>query len=270
MVFEPGQGKISNMKWLNLFSLRSQETNEPALDEEVGSRLDEPERRLHDAREMAGVLDFLQRTQQTLIVNTPLSSDIFHFRLSEARHDSLLLHPANAESVWQSLTQTHDLLFNAMAPMGCVIWRVPIREKHSAYLVTARPKIMIRLQSRRHYRIIGLAHRSHNAKLVLNGATEGEQNQLSVDIDNLSEEGVAWTVDAKQFAQVYERGQVVKDSLLQLGGYSIRIAAIRIVRLDEAGIGKLKLGGQLHGLNEQDRRFLRRWLAEAEVKNAAR
>ena len=67
MVFEPGQGKISNMKWLNLFSLRSQETNEPALDEEVGSRLDEPERRLHDAREMAGVLDFLQRTQHHVL-----------------------------------------------------------------------------------------------------------------------------------------------------------------------------------------------------------
>jgi hypothetical protein len=270
MVFEPGQGKINAMRWLKWFISDSKEMDGLETDEDSGPRLDEPERHIRDTREIAGVLDFLQRSQQILIVNTPLSGAVFHLRLSQLRHDSLQLLPKEVDSIWQSLASGQDLLFNALAPMGSVIWRVPIREKHEAFLVTAAPKIMSRLQSRRHHRVVGLSHRSHNASLVLNGLAIPEQTALSVEIDNLSEEGLAWTADAKQFAMIYERGQVIQNCSLELGSQSIRVPAIRIVHLSEAGPVRLRLGAQLHGLSEQDRRFLRRWLTEAEIKNASR
>ncbi len=266
------------MKWLT--KLWTEDSNNPALRAEASqdmdstaSRLDEPERRMHDAREIGGVLDFLQRTQQVLILTTPLTGAMFHARLQEIRHDKLILHPHALQALqtpWHSLQAGAEVQFSAMAPMGSVQWRVPVRETHADKLVTAAPRVLTRLQSRRFHRIVGLSGRRFNAKLMLSRGIDTQDSRMTVELLNLSEDGAAWMATLKEAEVDWQRGQVVSDCRLELSGVSLMVPAIRIVYLTESGPSRLKLGAQLHGLSEEDRRYLRRWLAEAEVNSAVK
>ena len=250
------------MTWFNWFTSKSQQAKlSSAEDDGWELRLSEPERRIDDQREVDAILDFLKRTEQTALGITSRSGEIFHTQLQQIHHNHLVFHwlEDNSLALLQRLNKADDVQFSAVAPMGSVQWRVTLRSLQPPQLVTSLPKVVMRLQSRRHHRVVALNTKRYFARLFLNSLHSG------VELINLSEEGACWASRETH----WQRGQVLSSCRLELSKEAISIPALRVVNVAEGGAGRVRIGVQFHGLSEPDRRFMRRWLAEAEVSTVS-
>jgi hypothetical protein len=240
------------MTWLDWFTSKSkQEKLSSAEEEGWESRLSEPERRIDEQREVDAILDFLKRTEQTLLGTASRSDEIFYTQLQQIHHNHLVFH-------WLE-DNSEEVQFSAVAPMGSVQWRVTLRSLQPPQLVTSLPKVVMRLQSRRHHRVVALNTKRYFARLFLSSLDAG------VELINLSEEGACWASRQTH----WQRGQVLTSCRFELSKEVISIPALRVVNVAEGGAGRVRIGVQFHGVSEPDRRFMRRWLAEAEVSTVS-
>lgn len=250
------------MKWLAWLTSNSKQTpSANAEDQGWESRLSEPERRVDDQREVDAILDFLKRTEQTLLGTASRSGEIFYTQLQQIHHNHLVFHwlEDNSLALLRRLNKADEVQFNAVAPMGSVQWRVTLRSLQPPQLITSLPKVVMRLQSRRHHRVVALNTKRYFARLFLSSLHKG------VELINLSEEGACWASRETH----WQRGQVLSSCRLELSREAIAIPALRVVNLTEGGAGRVRIGVQFHGVSEPDRRFMRRWLAEAEVSTVS-
>lgn len=148
---------------------------------------------------------------------------------------------------------------------GLVMFTLEQFETTAAGLISAAwPRHVLSMQSRRHYRVVGLKGAGHRAELALVGALAATAPLFS--LRDISEEGVSFELT---------QGQVLPDqarldgACLHLDGQTLMVPWLEIVHRRSNGSSVAVIGARLLGMSADDLRRLRRWITERQAAGVA-
>jgi hypothetical protein len=204
-----------------------------------------------DALDIQRRLSDLARHGCPVRLHGPACGDELYGLLSLSAEQTLTLRldAANASAL-----RLGALNVSTCSREGLLTFSVQVKE-HARVLRCDWPSELLRMQSRRHFRLPARGDPSHPARLSLAGTS------LTTRLLDLSESGLGFQISLSpaQVELVYERAR------LDLGALALPVPLLHIVHVRPApdGPGSV-LGAELLGLQAADQREYRRWLLHAQ------
>ena len=176
------------------------------------------------------------------------------FMVSMSDNEVVLEIPARAASAMTSKTEVIDL--TTTAPGGAALFTLPnFRMTTRRVARASRPELIIRTQSREHFRMPG----KHGARQLAHLFVPDSGNPLL--LHDLSEAGLSF----HNTQPIPRNVQIDLQAVLMLEGTPLTIPSLRIVRETWAAPSLWRYGATMLGLQESDLRTIRRWIQQVET-----
>lgn len=180
------------------------------------------------------------------------------FMVSMSDKEVVLEMPAPAASAMTSKTEVIDL--TTTAPGGAALFTLPnFRMTTKNVARASRPELIIRTQSREHFRMSG----KRGARQLAHLLVADTSNQLL--LHDLSEAGLCF----HNTQPIPRNVQSNLQAVLMLEDTPLTIPSLRIVRETLAAPSLWRYGASMQGLQESDLRTLRRWIQQVETHPTA-